>query len=237
MRMHLGKLALVMLAASAFLCPHAIADDPFDINDDPFSMQAKLRRYRETRRIRDEERRRREDEERRRIDKEEEKEAETKTRSDTPDKPDFSDHDDDVTTRKRIPGIDNSWQFNKFDFEDTDFSKNAFDSLDKEMRKFKDDMRKSLLESKDDDKDKDKDVDYLPEDYDPTKLTKRSDDYKDFSRMIKMKHEMPGDWVPSKLDPLNNGGFTISDDNGAPVPYKLNGHVDFQREPAWTAAD
>ena len=35
------------------------------------------------------------------------------------------------------------------------------------------------------------------------------------------------DWVPSPVDPLDNGGFSIADDNGSPVPYHLNGHVPF----------
>jgi hypothetical protein len=41
--------------------------------------------------------------------------------------------------------------------------------------------------------------------------------------------DLPGDWVPDKLDPVSNGGFEISPENGAPVPYRLNGHVDIQR--------
>lgn len=41
--------------------------------------------------------------------------------------------------------------------------------------------------------------------------------------------ELPGDWVPDKLDPTSNGGFGVIPDNGAPVPYRLNGHVDIQR--------
>jgi hypothetical protein len=43
------------------------------------------------------------------------------------------------------------------------------------------------------------------------------------------------DWVPSKPDPSSNGGFTIYPDNGSPVPYKLNGHVDIQRKLPWQA--
>ncbi|HEY9785182.1 MAG TPA: hypothetical protein V6D17_07255 [Candidatus Obscuribacterales bacterium] len=38
-----------------------------------------------------------------------------------------------------------------------------------------------------------------------------------------------GDWVPSPVDPLANGGFGLSGDNGSPVPYRLNGHVDLDK--------
>ena len=41
--------------------------------------------------------------------------------------------------------------------------------------------------------------------------------------------DLPGDWVPNKLDPISNGGFEVAPENGAPVPYRLNGHVDIQR--------
>jgi hypothetical protein len=43
-------------------------------------------------------------------------------------------------------------------------------------------------------------------------------------------HELAGDWVPDKIDATNNGGFGVAPDNGAPVPYNLNGHIDLQRE-------
>ena len=49
--------------------------------------------------------------------------------------------------------------------------------------------------------------------------------------------EVTGDWVPDKLDPTSNGGFTIAPDNGSPVPYKLNGHVDIQRGRPWNDND
>jgi hypothetical protein len=46
-------------------------------------------------------------------------------------------------------------------------------------------------------------------------------------------HELPGDWVPSKIDLTDNGGFGVIPDNGSPVPYRLNGHVDIQRGRPW----
>ncbi len=48
-------------------------------------------------------------------------------------------------------------------------------------------------------------------------------------------HELAGDWVPDKIDPTSNGGFEISPDNGSPVPYRLNGHVDIERGRPWEA--
>jgi hypothetical protein len=50
-------------------------------------------------------------------------------------------------------------------------------------------------------------------------------------------HELPGDWVPDKIDVTSNGGFTTSPDNGAPVPYRLNGHIDVQRGRPWEVHD
>ncbi len=41
--------------------------------------------------------------------------------------------------------------------------------------------------------------------------------------------DLPGDWVPDRIKLTNNGGFSIEPDNGSPVPYRLNGHVDIQR--------
>ena len=48
-------------------------------------------------------------------------------------------------------------------------------------------------------------------------------------------HELAGDWVPDKIDPTTNGGFGVSPENGAPVPYRLNGHVDIERGKPWEA--
>jgi hypothetical protein len=41
--------------------------------------------------------------------------------------------------------------------------------------------------------------------------------------------DIAGDWVPNKIDPTSNGGFSIEPFNGTPVPYELNGHVDPNR--------
>ncbi len=43
------------------------------------------------------------------------------------------------------------------------------------------------------------------------------------------------DWVPSPVDPTDNGGFGAAPDNGFPVPYTLNGWVEIQRKYPWEA--
>lgn len=43
--------------------------------------------------------------------------------------------------------------------------------------------------------------------------------------------------VPDKIDPTSSGGFGTSPDNGAPVPYNLNGHVDIERGRPWEKKD
>ncbi len=45
--------------------------------------------------------------------------------------------------------------------------------------------------------------------------------------------DLPGDWVPDKIDVTNNGGFGVIPDSGSPVPYRLNGHVDIERGRTW----
>jgi hypothetical protein len=49
--------------------------------------------------------------------------------------------------------------------------------------------------------------------------------------------DLIGDWVPSKADPTNNGGFSHPHDNGKPVPYTLNGFPDVQRKVPWATDD
>ena len=45
------------------------------------------------------------------------------------------------------------------------------------------------------------------------------------------------DWVPSPPDPGSNGGFGLGADNGAPVPYNLNGFPDLERGLPWKPAN
>lgn len=42
-----------------------------------------------------------------------------------------------------------------------------------------------------------------------------------------------GDWVPALPDPMDNGSFSSAPDNGYPVPYRLNGHLNFERKYPW----
>jgi hypothetical protein len=58
----------------------------------------------------------------------------------------------------------------------------------------------------------------------------------EWARLIKPQ-DLIGDWVPSKPDPTDNGGFTHAHDNGKPVPYTLNGHPDLQRKVPWATDD
>lgn len=41
------------------------------------------------------------------------------------------------------------------------------------------------------------------------------------------------DWVPDRVNRLHNGAFEKEPDNGFPVPYRLNGHLDIQRKLPW----
>jgi len=55
-------------------------------------------------------------------------------------------------------------------------------------------------------------------------------------------HEAPADilysdWVPSKVVRQDNGGFGIAEDNGAPVPYRLSGHINIERGFPWNPSD
>lgn len=54
-----------------------------------------------------------------------------------------------------------------------------------------------------------------------------------FLQLIRPLELSPGDWVPGKLDPISNGGFATPPDNGSPVPYSLNGHVDLEKKLPW----
>lgn len=66
------------------------------------------------------------------------------------------------------------------------------------------------------------------------RLTLRDDDRRLHEReLLKPIENNLLDWVPSPPDPLDNGGFTLGAFNGAPVPYHLNGHPDFERTYPW----
>lgn len=136
--------------------------------------------------------------------------------------------DDVPFSKRKTAGDDYSGsQFNPPDFSGTDFRKSSFDDLDRDMRKFDSSDGADHLYVVDE-------LDMPGHSLEAAKEKARRE-FEDISHRDRV---MPGsDWAPSKLDPLDNGGFTTADDNGAPVPYKLNGHVDWQRRPAWEAAD
>jgi len=113
---------------------------------------------------------------------------------------------------------------------------------DEEIKKFDDERdqlkrrNRTLFKSEDDD--------YLKLDHSDDEKDKSSDlntlmdrragatrPYK-VSKLMAV-HDQLGDWVPSKPDPLQNGGFGISIGNGRPVPYKLNGHINIERKLPW----
>lgn len=56
----------------------------------------------------------------------------------------------------------------------------------------------------------------------------------EWEKLIKVRYDLH-DWVPDKVDPTSNGGFGLSKDNGRPVPYRLNGHLDIERKLPWEA--
>lgn len=140
------------------------------------------------------------------------------------------------------------------DFQDTDFSKNSF-------RDFKDDPGRSVFDEKSGDpsreakggdrdsrRDKVRDSEhsligaasagaFSTYDDDWRRLHDiRKRELRDEERMKLLTRPIPNmlhDWVPSKVDRRQNGGFTIAADNGYPVPYTLNGWVEIERDFPW----
>lgn len=138
-------------------------------------------------------------------------------------------NEDDTSFGGKRKMLDDDFDASKFkspSFAGTNFEKNSFDDMDQAMRKIEDRDTPAAL--------------YL---VDETDMPRREleehkvQEEKLQERLSHREHEMAGDWLPSPLDPIVNGGFAIEEDNGAPVPYKLNGHVDLQRKPAWLSAD
>ncbi|HEY9759602.1 MAG TPA: hypothetical protein V6C97_30870 [Oculatellaceae cyanobacterium] len=58
----------------------------------------------------------------------------------------------------------------------------------------------------------------------------------EWAHVLKMDYAL-GDWAPSPVDLLTNGGFTQPVFNGRPVPYRLNGHININRKLPWDTAD
>jgi len=74
-------------------------------------------------------------------------------------------------------------------------------------------------------------------DIDLAKKKRAEKDKLEFTDLIRPLYFLPGDWNPSSLDPVWNGGFSTPPDNGSPVPYRLDGHVDLQRPLPWGYGD
>lgn len=118
--------------------------------------------------------------------------------------------------RSRFREFDVSHDFDKKDFSDT---------LDNDMRS---------IGPKEVDRQDNLDI------HDKERQDRRRERRKEFLTDEELMRELsrlpqaaPDDWVPDKADPVNNGGFSIAPDNGSPVPYKLNGWIDFQRKFPW----
>lgn len=144
-----------------------------------------------------------------------------------------------------------SHYFGRQSFQDTDFSRRSFidlminsppkpgDSGEHDADKSRDDTK---AEAKDDSKD---DHDRKDDDKNRDGLTihqdlRRAHDRRlvdEILELLAAPETGPNHWVPDKLDPLDNGGFTTAPDNGSPVPYRLNGHVDLERDLPWEKSD
>lgn len=61
----------------------------------------------------------------------------------------------------------------------------------------------------------------------------KKDDERVFLDLIKPVPGMLQDWVPDRVNRLHNGAFEKEPDNGFPVPYRLNGHLDIERKRPW----
>ncbi|MBX9722064.1 MAG: hypothetical protein K2X81_11760, partial [Candidatus Obscuribacterales bacterium] len=131
--------------------------------------------------------------------------------------------------RPQIPNQYDGSEYNASTFIDTDFSKHSFQDLFAPVDQRSDDMYSPFKKAEFDDK---KDDDALFE-LDRLRKKNRIWDKDSYARLVKPVYYQPGDWVPSALDSTWNGGFTTPPDNGSPVPYRLNGHVNEQRKLPW----
>ncbi len=129
-------------------------------------------------------------------------------------------------------------EFKLSDFVDTDFSKHLFRDLFSPDKKWDPlaDFTKPLT-ADDDAMRGDAAESYF--DFVADRRKRDIDDRRErlLRKLMEPHYGVPGDWVPSNLDPTNNGGFTTAADNGSPVPYRLNGWIDFQRKLPWRADD
>jgi hypothetical protein len=131
-------------------------------------------------------------------------------------------------------------EFKAHSFIDTNFEKQSYrnlfsaDEMTDKSTKDDDEMATGTQDDRDKDKDKlkpdarDRAKDRDDHDDDAKKLAhgKISNTLGELPGPV---HELAGDWVPDKIDLTDNGGFELSPDNGSPVPYRLNGFPDLER--------
>lgn len=131
-------------------------------------------------------------------------------------------------------------QFDTPSFQDSNFGRHSFiDLLLNSRPKIKDDLDKSDKNSPEDYKHKNDSEPGISIHEEALRDKERHKDraYDELMELLASPEIGPNQWVPDKLDPLNQGGFTTSPDNGSPVPYRLNGHVDLERAVPWKDAD
>jgi hypothetical protein len=147
--------------------------------------------------------------------------------------------------------MDVATEYGEKTFEDSDFGRHDFIDLlinsgdKKPMDLFSDDYDSAAHDSDSDKKASDHklfDDDKAEEDRDKDreKAERRRYDLNYDERVELMKDPPPmgpNSWVPDKPDPLQMGAFSTEPDNGSPVPYRLNGHVDLERELPWLHDD
>ncbi|MBC7997069.1 MAG: hypothetical protein IAF58_03960 [Leptolyngbya sp.] len=133
-------------------------------------------------------------------------------------------------------------EFKKQSYIDSDFRRNPFRDLYKSNLTPPDqsDLRRRS-DSKRDDDDKENDADDVEKTRkhlaDRLRKKDMARDLRDWREVTKPIPYLLHDWVPASPDPIHNGGFVKMPDNGSPVPYRLNGHMDPERNLPWAKGD
>lgn len=142
------------------------------------------------------------------------------------------DDDDDSDDRRR--DLIERWTD---DFIDTDFKKKSFDDLkdlDGSRAEVGRDRDRSMRPDEADGHDlRRDDIKYLFLDDRDYRCKAKEDEKKTFEELTRPIPGMLHDWVPDHVNRLQNGAFVKEPDNGFPVPYRLNGHLDIQRKLPW----
>ncbi len=123
-----------------------------------------------------------------------------------------------------------SSEFDRSEFKREDFATHDFDKNDYRQIEERGDSDGKPGKGDDSHKSDDDKMGISKEVKDDVSHRANRDQDKDQKKVSEPVHELAGDWVPDKIDATNNGGFGVAPDNGAPLPYNLNGHIDLQRE-------